>query len=128
MVFPNGPADLFFARLALPDETWLKHFLPDLALVATPLAPDGQTNYREYHLDAQPTVAPQVKLDVNFGNIIQLIGYDRDDSASGVAQSAVPGANPNAEAPPETAAGASAQRDVIAADHNDVSVTLYWRS
>ncbi len=94
VVLPNGPADLFFARLALPDEAWLKRFLPDSALIAAPLAPDGQTNYRAYHLDAQPNVSPQVKLDVNFGNIIQLIGYDHD---------------------------------VIAADHNDVSVTLYWR-
>ena len=94
VVLPNGPADLFFARLALPDEAWLKRFLPDSALIAAPLAPDGQTNYRAYHLDVQPAVSPQVKLDVNFDNSIQLIGYDRD---------------------------------VIASDQNDVSVTLYWR-
>lgn len=94
VVLPNGPANLYFARLALPDEAWLKRFLPDSALVAAPLAPDGQTNYRAYHLTTQPTISPQVKLDVNYGNIIQLIGYDRD---------------------------------VVAPDRNDVSVTLYWR-
>ena len=78
IVLPNGPADLFFARLALPDESWLARFLPSSALIAAPLAPDGQPNYRAYHLDAQPALAPQVKLDVNFGNLIQLIGYDRE--------------------------------------------------
>lgn len=77
VVLPNGPANIYFARLALPDEAWLKRFLPDSALVAAPLAPDGQTNYRVYHLDAQPVVEPQVKLNINYGNIIQLIGYDR---------------------------------------------------
>ena len=94
VVLPNGPANLYFARLALPDEAWLKRFLPDSALVAAPLAPDGRTNYRAYHLTTRPTISPQVKLDVNYGNIIQLIGYDRD---------------------------------VLAPDRNDVSVTLYWR-
>jgi hypothetical protein len=78
IVLPNGPADLFFARLALPDETWLRRFLPDSTLIAAPLAPDGQPNYRAYHLDAQPALAPHIQLDVNFGNIIQLLGYDRE--------------------------------------------------
>lgn len=78
VVLPTGPADLFFGRLALPDETWLKRFLPDSALIDAPLAPDGQTNYRAYHLTDQPTVTPHIKLDVNFGNIIQLMGYDRE--------------------------------------------------
>ena len=76
VVLPNGPGYLFFARLGLPDEAWLRRVLPDAALIDKPLAPDGETNYRLYHLDAQPVVTPQVKLDVNFGNIIQLIGYD----------------------------------------------------
>ncbi|MFN8595950.1 MAG: hypothetical protein U0559_07180 [Anaerolineae bacterium] len=101
IVLPNDEANLYFARLALPDEAWLKRFLPDSALIAAPLAPDGQTNYRAYHLTAQPVVTPQVKLDVNFGNVIQLLGYDREP------------VNQN--------------RDVIAVDRNDVSVTLYWR-
>ncbi len=76
IVIPDGSAYLFFARLALPDQQWLSRFLPDSALVNAPLAPDGQTNYRVYHLAAQPTFTPQVKLDVNYGNIIQLLGYD----------------------------------------------------
>jgi hypothetical protein len=79
IVMPNGPADLFFARLALPDETWLKRFLPDTALVGAPLAPDGRINYRLYHLSSQPIVTPQVKLGMNFGNIVQLMGYDLDE-------------------------------------------------
>ncbi|MFN8598817.1 MAG: glycosyltransferase family 39 protein, partial [Anaerolineae bacterium] len=54
IVLPNDEANLYFARLALPDEAWLKRFLPDSALIAAPLAPDGQTNYRAYHLTAQP--------------------------------------------------------------------------
>ncbi len=76
IVLPNGPGYLFFARLGLPDEQWLQKVLPDAALIDKPLAPDGETNYRLYHLDAQPVVTPQVKLDVNFGNIIELIGYE----------------------------------------------------
>ncbi len=39
-----------------------------------------------YHLDAQPVVTPQVKLDVNFGNIIQLIGYDVDHASAELRQ------------------------------------------
>lgn len=101
VVIPDGSAYLFFARLALPDETWLRRFLPDTALVGAPLAPDGQINYRVYHLDAQPIITPQVKLDVNFGNIIQLMGYDRDSVAT--------------------------NRDVVATDNNDVKIALYWR-
>ena len=77
-MLPNGPGYLFFARLGLPDEAWLQKILPDSALIDAPLAPDGATNYRLYHLTAQPVVTPQVKLDVNFGNIIQLLGYDSD--------------------------------------------------
>ena len=76
IVLPNGPGYLFFARLGLPDQQWPQKVLPDAALVDAPLAPDGATNYRLYHLDAQPTITPQVKLDVNFGNIVQLMGYD----------------------------------------------------
>ena len=76
VVLPNGPGYLFFARLGLPDEQWLQKILPDAALIDQPLAPDGETNYRLYHLDAQPVIAPQVQLDVNFGNIVQLTGYD----------------------------------------------------
>jgi 4-amino-4-deoxy-L-arabinose transferase-like glycosyltransferase len=82
IVLPNGPGYLFFARLGLPDEQWLQKVLPDAALIAKPLAPDGETNYRLYHLAAQPAITPQVKLDVNFGNIIQLMGYDHDVTAA----------------------------------------------
>jgi len=82
VVLPKGPGYLFFARLGLPEEQWLQRVLPDAALIAKPLAPDGETNYRAYHLSAQPVVTPQVKLEVNFGNIVQLIGYDRDVAAA----------------------------------------------
>jgi 4-amino-4-deoxy-L-arabinose transferase-like glycosyltransferase len=78
MVLPDGPGYLIFARLGLPDEQWLHKVLPDAALIDQPLAPDGATSYRVYHLDAQPVVTPQVKLNVNFGNIIELLGYDND--------------------------------------------------
>jgi 4-amino-4-deoxy-L-arabinose transferase-like glycosyltransferase len=78
VVLPDGPGYLFFARLGLPDVQWLQKVLPDAALIAKQLAPDGTTDYRVYHLDAQPVVTPQVKMDVNFGNIIQLTGYDVD--------------------------------------------------
>lgn len=76
IVLPNGPGYLFFARLGLPDELWLRNVLPDAALIDQPTAPDGETNYRLYHLSAQPIVTPQVKSNVNFGNIVELIGYD----------------------------------------------------
>jgi 4-amino-4-deoxy-L-arabinose transferase-like glycosyltransferase len=97
IVLPNGPGYLFFARLGLPDETWLQNVLPDSALIAKPLAPDGETNYRLYHLDAQPVITPQVKLNVNFGNIVELIGYDVERPERSTAES------------------------------KDASVTLYWR-
>ncbi|HTP11004.1 MAG TPA: glycosyltransferase family 39 protein [Anaerolineae bacterium] len=83
IVLPKGPGYLFFGRLGLPDEQWLQRVLPDAALIAQPLAPDGATNYRLYHLTAQPVVTPQVKLNVNFGNIVQLIGYDVLTSTAG---------------------------------------------
>jgi 4-amino-4-deoxy-L-arabinose transferase-like glycosyltransferase len=76
VVLPNGPGYLFFARLGLPDEAWLRRVLPEAALIEEPLAPDGETNYRLYHLAAQPVVTPQVQLNVNFGNLVELIGYD----------------------------------------------------
>ena len=98
IVLPNGPGYLFFARLGLPAEQWLQKVLPDSALIEKPLAPDGETNYRRYHLDAQPVVTPQVKMGVNFGNIIELIGYDPPSSTAGVSSS-----------------------------ENTASVTLYWR-
>jgi len=100
VVLPDGPANLYFARLALPNEAWLKRFLPDSALMAAPLAPDGQTNYRAYYLDAQPVIAPQIKLNINYGNIIQLIGYDREDS-------------------PKT--------ELASSQNSTLGVTLYWR-
>ncbi|HSD83956.1 MAG TPA: glycosyltransferase family 39 protein, partial [Anaerolineae bacterium] len=100
-VLPNGPGYLFFARLGLPDETWLQKVLPDAALLEKPLAPDGAINYRLYHLTAQPAITPQVKLDVNFGNIVQLLGYDIE--------------RPHPSTTPQRG---SAQ---------DASITLYWR-
>ncbi len=78
VVLPTGPGYLFFSRLGLPDKTWLQSILPDSALIDQPPAPDGETNYRAYHLAAQPVITPQVEMDVNFGNIIQLIGWDND--------------------------------------------------
>ena len=99
IVLPDGPGYLFFSRLGLPDEQWLQKVLPDTALLDQPLAPDGETNYRLYHLDAQPVVTPQVKMEVNFGNAIELIGYDVEHSH------------------PERSA----------AESKDASVTLYWR-
>jgi 4-amino-4-deoxy-L-arabinose transferase-like glycosyltransferase len=105
IVLPNGPGYLFFARLGLPDEQWLQKILPDAKLIDQPLAPDGATNYRLYHLDAQPVVTPQVKLDVNFGNIVQLIGYDLLKAE---------------DPPPFPAAG-------VSSSGSTASVTLYWR-
>ncbi|NTU63512.1 MAG: hypothetical protein HGB05_08935, partial [Chloroflexi bacterium] len=99
IVLPDGPGYLFFSRLGLPDEQWLQKVLPDTALLDQPLAPDGETNYRLYHLDAQPVVTPQVKMEVNFGNAIELIGYDVEHSH------------------PERSA----------AESKDASITLYWR-
>ncbi|HZY46152.1 MAG TPA: glycosyltransferase family 39 protein [Anaerolineae bacterium] len=81
VVIPDESAYLFFARLALPDQAWLDRFLPPSMLIDAPLAPDGQTNYREYHLSAQPTIKPQAEMKVNYGNIIQLMGYDREAHA-----------------------------------------------
>ena len=98
IVLPDGPGYLIFARLGLPDEAWLQKVLPDAALIDQPLAPDGATNYRIYHLDAQPVITPQVTMNVNFGNVVELLGYDVITPAAGVSSS-----------------GSTA------------SVTLYWR-
>ncbi|HJW83793.1 MAG TPA: hypothetical protein VJ754_05760 [Anaerolineae bacterium] len=75
-VFPSGPSLHIYAHLALPDWDWLKRFLPGSARVETAAGPDGQPNYTFVELDAAPALAPQVPLDVNFGNTIRLIGYD----------------------------------------------------
>ncbi len=116
VVLPNGPGYLFFARLGLPEEQWLQRSLPDAALIAKPLAPDGETNYRAYHLSAQPVVTPQIKLDVSFGNIVQLIGYDVESSH------------------PSTSLRAHSERSAAesknargSAQDAAASVTLYWR-
>jgi hypothetical protein len=101
LVLPNGPGYLFFARLGLPDDAWLRRVLPDAALIDKPLGPDGETNYRLYHLDAQPVIMPHVQMPVNFGNIIELIGYDVEH----------PSASPRR----------GAAQDATA------SVTFYWR-
>jgi 4-amino-4-deoxy-L-arabinose transferase-like glycosyltransferase len=98
VVLPSGPGYLLFARLGLPDEAWLQKVLPNAALLEEPHAPDGATNYRIYHLDAQPIVTPQVKSKVNFGNIVELIGYDVITPTAGVSSSG-----------------------------SNTSVTLYWR-
>lgn len=105
VVLPNGPGYLLFARLGLPEEQWLQRILPDAALIAKPLAPDGETNYRAYHLSAQPSVTPQVKLDMNFGNIVQLLGYDMLKAE---------------DTPPLPNAGVSSRG-------SKASITLYWR-
>ena len=101
VVLPDGPGYLFFARLGLPDDAWLRSALSDTALIESPLAPDRETNYRAYHLDAQPVVTPQVKLNVNFGNIIELLGYDVESKHP--------------------------ERSREAAESKDATVTLYWR-
>ena len=108
VVLPNGPGYLFFARLGLPDEAWLQRFLPDSALIAKPLAPDGETNYRIYHLTSPAVITPQVKMAVNFGNIVQLWGYDVEPAHSSTSSS-------TRFARSESAQNATA------------SVTLYWR-
>ncbi len=79
VVIPNGSAYVFFARLALPDQAWLDRFLPPSTLIDAPLAPDGQTNYREYYLTVPPSIKPQVEMKVNYGNVIELVGYDREE-------------------------------------------------
>lgn len=76
IVLPDSAAYLIFSRPALPDEAWRKRFLPETGLIAAPTAPDGQTNYLIYHSAGAPNLTPQIETDVNFGNIIRLIGYD----------------------------------------------------
>jgi hypothetical protein len=112
VVLPNGPGYLFFARLGLPDEQWLQKVLPGTALIDAPRAPDGETNYRLYHLDAQPAITPQVKLEVNFGNIIELTGYDVEH----------PSTTPRAHSERSEAESKNARGSA-----QDARVTLYWR-
>jgi 4-amino-4-deoxy-L-arabinose transferase-like glycosyltransferase len=101
VVIPNGSAYVFFARLALPDRAWLDRFLPSSSLIDEPIAPDGQTNYLAYHLASPPDIKPQVELNVNYGNIIQLMGYDKE-------------------------VGSATTNPTVPADRT-IAVTLYWR-
>jgi hypothetical protein len=114
IVLPDGPGYLFFSRLGLPDEHWLQKTLPDAALIEEPLAPDGEANYRMYHLAAQPVVTPQVKTNVNFGNIIELMGYDVELKH--------PSTSPRAHSERSEAESKNARGSA-----QDASVTLYWR-
>jgi hypothetical protein len=87
-VLPSGEAYLFYARLALPDEQWARRFMPASAWRDAPLAPDGQIDYRLFYLTEQPAIKPQVELNVNYGNVIQLIGYDKESSSATAARTA----------------------------------------
>ncbi|HLF29392.1 MAG TPA: glycosyltransferase family 39 protein [Anaerolineae bacterium] len=76
IVFPPGGSLHIFAHLALPDRTWLEQYLPDSAHVEMIDGPDGQPSYAVVRLDAPPSLQPQVEQAANFGNAIELLGYN----------------------------------------------------
>jgi hypothetical protein len=75
LVFPPGSSMQVFAHLALPDQEWLDRVLPDSGQVDVAAGPDGQTSYIMVQLDRTPAIGPQVVVDLNYGNTIQLLGY-----------------------------------------------------
>ncbi len=80
LVFPQvrpGQTALFiFPYSAMPEEDWLSQYFPPGAQVARYLAAGDQTAYRAYELRALPVISPQHTLNMNFGGIIELLGYD----------------------------------------------------
>jgi 4-amino-4-deoxy-L-arabinose transferase-like glycosyltransferase len=75
LVLPEGASTQVFAYLAPPDHKWLDRFVGDASIDVMD-GPDGRTSYEVIHIDAQPAIDPQIELDVNFGNVIELAGAD----------------------------------------------------
>lgn len=80
LVFPPGPSVQVFAHLALPDRPWLNRFLSAASNVDAATGPDGQPSFVMVRLSAAPSIAPQTRLAVNFGNTLELIGYDLEST------------------------------------------------
>ena len=80
VAFPPGPSVQVFAHLTLPDWEWLNRFLSASARVDVATGPDGQPSYVAIQMDAAPPIAPQTSLEVNFGNTIELLGYDLEST------------------------------------------------
>ncbi len=76
VVFPPGKSVQVFARLALPDRVWLARFLPGSARSEVVSGPDGQTSFEIVEVDSAPSIELHTPLVANFGNTIELVGYE----------------------------------------------------
>ncbi len=76
LVFPPGPSRHVFAHLALPDRAWRERFLPASTRVIAAVGPDGGTSFEIAEVDSPPSIEPRARLKVNFGNTVELAGYD----------------------------------------------------
>lgn len=72
----SGDGLLLLPRSADGALNWLGRVLPDLPLLAAPLAPDGAPAFRAYRLPAGTVVTPTHPLSANFGGAATLLGYD----------------------------------------------------
>ena len=82
---PDGPGAVYaFPRSAMPDR-WLLATLDAVAEARRYPGPDGETAYLIYQLPAGvvPSISPQHTLHANFGQQIELMGYDLPPSVAG---------------------------------------------
>jgi hypothetical protein len=90
-VFSPNPAIYAWSHAALPDDWWLARYFPPESRIAQKLAPDGTLAYLVHSLDQPPIISPTYPLHVNFGGVIEAIGYDvlRDRPSGGRTDAAI---------------------------------------
>jgi hypothetical protein len=82
IVYPaSGEALYLFPRSATPDADWLARYLPGVALLEAPTAPDGGPAFTGYRLVAPP--APFEGAQGDFGGVVRLLDYQVERAVSG---------------------------------------------
>jgi hypothetical protein len=77
LVFPPaGDALLLFPRSASEQVGWVRSLLPEDALVAAPLGPDGAPSFHAYRGERTAAPMPARRQEVNLGHVAQLMGYE----------------------------------------------------
>ena len=72
----EGDGLLLFPRSAADDLPWVRSLLPDDALVAAPLGPDGAPAFHVYRVDSNPDLLPSHPLTADLAHAALLLGYD----------------------------------------------------
>jgi 4-amino-4-deoxy-L-arabinose transferase-like glycosyltransferase len=90
-VFSPEPSVYAWSHLALPDDWWLARYFPPESRIAQQLAPDGTLAYIVHSLDQPPVISSTYPLHINFGGVIEAIGYDvlRDRPSGGRTDAAI---------------------------------------